>query len=169
MVGGIDLLFIILCTASAFAEDYSYDIEETPVTTDISCWMGNTRISPHFSLEKCDYWITYNATRVVKGSACIEAEYSVDGIRHVYRNCSYSVSSIHDPCERIILNAANGRIDMYSCKICWDNACNWLVEEDLSLWYLAPLVLLLLTLLALFIACACKGLSFKDGTSNCDI
>lgn len=163
----IKLLVISLCLAHIMADpnsDYTYEMEDTPVTTDISCWMGNSRISPTFSLEKCDYWVTYNATKVPKGSACIVAQYSVDGQKYVYRNCSYSVSSLHDPCEQVLLHASNHRVDMQSCDICWDNGCNLKHRpSDTKGWYWYLLALLLIAFMGFCVAVSYRGL----GISKC--
>lgn len=142
------------------AQDYTYDVHETSVTTDISCWMGNTKISPKCSLERCDYWITYNSTFSPKGMACISSEYTVDGQKYVYRNCVNTVSSRYDPCEKIILGAENIRMDVLSCEICFDNGCNYIKNGPLSsnlVWYL--LALLLISLVAFFLVYTCQHLA----------
>lgn len=51
------------------ARNFSYGNEpERPAITDIFCWMGNSRISQTCSLERCDFWITYNSTKAPRGT-----------------------------------------------------------------------------------------------------
>ncbi|KAI5752488.1 hypothetical protein M8J77_017397 [Diaphorina citri] len=137
-----------LCVATQY-DDYTEDMqadgyglydgaqgycdEEYPITTDISCWMGNTRISQTCSLERCDQWKAYNAVLTARGFACLTAKYSVDGIEHVYRNCVHSQTARYDPCDKVIGAADNIRVDLFSCDICWDNGCN--MEGYRNLYY----------------------------------
>lgn len=122
--------------------------DETSVTVDNWCWVSNSRISRECRLIRCDFLVRYNSTFSPQGFACMQAKFQVDGKDHVYRNCVHTVSSRYDPCEALVLGADSPRVNILSCKLCWDNGCNMDREG-----YLGPFVLTNSWLVFLFAMC----------------